>query len=163
MEGIILTVEAEQTIFAFQTLQSTTNTNQAIRVQHMCSALSTKCHCLTLLRKMSMTTTHLVPSALSSHVVRCWWCQHGTTVPVNGPRSIMGTWWLNIIITRVKKISSALTKMLSISLAAKRTWMVHCCTRWRDIVAHYRVVHMFKVKSSLALCAPSEGSKDCPF
>ena len=22
---------------------------------------------------------------------------------------------------------------------------------------------MFKVKSSLALCAPSEGSKDCPF
>ena len=90
-------------------------------------------------------------------------CQHGTTVLVNGPRSIMGTWWLNIKITGVKKISSALTKMLSISLAALRTWMVHCCTWWRDVVAHYRVVHMFKVESWLALCAPSEGSKDCPF
>ena len=55
------------------------------------------------LRKISITTMHLVPSAMSSHVVQCWWCPLGMTVHLDGARSTMGIWWLNIITTKTKK------------------------------------------------------------
>ena len=109
---------------------------------------------LTHSRKVLTNTIHLALSALSSHVVRCWWCLQGTIAPLDGPRNIMGTWWVHIIPTRSKVISSALTK--SLSLAPRRTRMAHYSTLWKDSVAAYRVVHMSMVESWLVLCAPSE-------
>ena len=75
----------------------------------------------------------------------------------DGPRSIMGTWWLNITPTRVKKNSSVLTETRSTSLEPRRTRMVPCSTLLKGRVeAICRVVHMFQVESWLALCVPSE-------
>ena len=127
----------------------------ATRVADTYTALSTNSR-LTHSRKVLTNTIHLALSALSSHVVRCWWCLQGTIAPLDGPRNIMGTWWVHIIPTRSKVISSALTKTLSLSLAARRTRMAHYSTLWKDSVAAYRVVHMSLVESWLVLCAPSE-------
>ena len=155
MESITITLEVEWITFAFQRLQSTTSTKMVTRVADTYTALSTNSR-LTHSRKVFKTMIHLALSALSSHVVRCWWCLQGTIAPLDGPRNIMGTWWVHIIPTRSKVISSALTKTLSLSLAARRTRMVHYSTLWRDSVAAYGVVHMSVVESWLVLCAASE-------
>ena len=93
MEITTLTLEAAPIIFAFQRFQSTISTKMVIRTTEVSSmALSMN----SLLRKIAMTTMHLVQSAMSSHVVQCRWCPLGMTVHLDGARSIMGIWWLNI-------------------------------------------------------------------
>ena len=105
---------------------------------------------------------HLLPSAMSSHVVQCWWCPLGMTVHLDGARSIMGIRWLNIIGTNTKKTSTSVsTETLSLFPAA-RTRMEHCCILWKESVANYHVVRTLQVESWLALCALSDG-RDCPF
>ena len=151
----MITLEVEWITFAFQRLRSTTGTKMATRIADTYTALSTNSR-LTHSRKVLTNTIHLALSALSSHVVLCWWCPQGTIAPLDGPRSIMGTWWLNIMATRSNEISSALTKTLSLSLAARRTRMVRYCTLWEECVVTYHVVHMSTVESWLVLCAPSE-------
>ena len=159
MEITTLTLEAEPTIFAFQRFQSTISTKMVIRTTEVSSmALSMKCR----LRKISMTTMHLVPSAMSNHVVQCWWCPLGTTVHLDGARSIMGIWWLNIIPTKAKKTSSVSTETLSLFPAAARARMEHCCTLWKESVANYHVVRMLQVESWLALCVLSD-RRERPF
>ena len=51
--------------------------------------------------------------ALLSHVAQCLWCLHGMIVHLAGPKSIMGTWWLNTTTTRSSLTSFVLTKMQS--------------------------------------------------
>ena len=90
-------------------------------------ALSTNCR-LTLLTKISKTTMHLVPSAMSTHVAQCWRCPLGMTVHLDGPRSIMGIWWLLTTPTKTKKNSSVLIEIRRSSLAPRQTRVVPWCT-----------------------------------
>ena len=121
-------------------------------------ALSINCR----LRKISIATMHLVPSAMPSYVVQCSWSPLGITVHMDEVRSIMDIWWLNIITTKTTKTTSVSTETLSLFPAARRTQMEHCCTLWKESVANYRTVRTLQVESWLALCALSDG-RDCPF
>jgi len=100
-------------------------------------------------------TRRLALSALSSHVAQCWWCPHGMTVLLDGPRSIMGTWWPHITTTGTKRTSSVLTKTQSMSRGLMGTRMVPCYTLWKGAVAHFRALHMFCIESWHVLFAPS--------
>ena len=99
-------------------------------------------------------------SALSSHVAQCYWCLQEMTVHLDGPKSIMGTWWLNATVIRTQKISSALTGTRNMFLVAKQTEMVLCFTLWRVNAARYLVFPTLKVESWHALCAPSEAPRE---
>ncbi len=127
------------------------------RLLDTCIARSMKSTNSTHLRKTSMTMMHRALSALSSHVVQCLWCPHGMIVQLAGPRSIMGTWWLNTTVTRSSVTSSVLTRTQSMSPVARPARMVRYCTPWKDNVnqAHSRVVHMFMAVSWHAQCVPS--------
>ena len=108
-------------------------------------------------RAISMITMRLVLCALSCHVAQGWWSQHRMTVHLDGPRSIMGTWWLHITIMRTKRITSVLTKTKSYSWHwVIRTRMAPCCTTWKGIVALFHVFPMFSIESWHALFAPGE-------
>ena len=102
-----------------------------------------------------MITRRLALSALSSHVVQCWWCPHEMTVHLDGPRSIMGTWWPHITTTRTKKTSFVLTKTRSMFQGLMRTRMVPYYSSWKGSVAHFRVFRMFSIESWHVLFAPS--------
>ena len=149
-------MEAQRTTFAFQKPQSTISTRTAFSTEDWYMALSTNCR-LTLLTKIYKTKMRLVPSAMSSHVAQCWWCPLGMTVHLDGPRSIMGIWWLLTTPTKTKKNSSVLIEIRSSSLAPRQTRMAPWCTLSNAHVEEIcRVVHMFQVESWLALFAPSE-------
>ena len=99
----------------------------------------------------------LVLCALSCHVAQRWWSQHRMTVHLDGPRSIMGTWWLHITIMRTKRITSVLTKTKSYSWHwVIRTRMAPCCTTWKGILALFHVIPVFSIESWHALFAPGE-------
>ena len=149
----------ERTTSAFHTIQSMASTQMAIRLPDRCTVLNMKwvSTAVTLLRKISIIMKHRVLSASSSHVARCWWCLPGMTVRLDGPRSIMGTWWLHIITTSIQPISSALTGIQSLFVVAMPTRMVLCCTLWKVFVAHSHVFLMSAVESWHVLCAPSDG------
>ena len=129
----------------------------AIKPRDMCTVLNMRSVLIVgiLSDEIFMITRRLVLSASSSHVVQCWWCLHGMTVLLDGPRSIMATWWLNIIITRSNAISSALTKTQSIFQGPVETRMVPCYTSWKGAVTHFRALHMFSIESWHVLFAPS--------
>ena len=78
------------------------------------------------------------------------------TVRLDGPKNIMGTWWLNTPVISIQEILSALMETQNMFLVAKQTEMVLCCTLWRVDAARYRVFLMLKVESWHALCVPSE-------
>ena len=105
--------------------------------------------------EISITMRRLALSAMSNHVVHCWWCLHGMTVHLDGPRSIMGTWWPRITATGTKKTSSVLTKTQSMFRGLMGTRMVPCYTSWKGAVAHFRALHMFCIESWHVLFAPS--------
>ena len=129
----------------------------AISTQDMCTVLNMRSAPTVgiLSDEIFMITRRLVLSASSSHVVQCWWCPHGMTVLLDGPRSIMGTWWLNSTTTRTKKTSSVLTKTQSIFQGPVETRMVACYTSWKGAVAHFRALHMLCIESWHVLFAPS--------
>ena len=129
----------------------------AISTQDMCTVLNMRSIPTVgiLSDEIFMITRRLVLSALSSHVAQCWWCPQGMSVLLGGPRSIMGTWWLNITTTRTKKTSSVLTKTQSMLRGLMGTRMVPCYTSWRGAVAHFRALHMFCIESWHVLFAPS--------
>ena len=118
------------TIFAFHTIQSTTDTATVIKTQDMCSVLNMwSVPTLGILSdEISITMRRLVLSAMSNHVVQFWWCPHEMTVRLAGTESIMGIWWLHITVTTTKKTSSVLTKTLSMFQGARITRMVPYCT-----------------------------------
>ena len=148
----------ERTTSAFHTIQSMASTQMAISTPDTCTVLNMKwvSTAVTLLREISIIMTHHVLSASSSHVAQCWWCLPGMTVHLDGPRSIMGTWWQKIITTSIHVISSVLTRIQSLFLVAMRARMVLCCTLWKVFVAHSHVFLMSAVESWHALCAPSD-------
>ena len=82
------------------------------------------------------------------------------TVRLDGPKSIMDTWWLNTTGILTQKISSALTGTQNMFLVAKQTEMVLCCTLWRVDAARYRVFLMLRVESWHAPCALSEAPRE---
>ena len=149
----------ERTISAFHTIQGMTSTQMAVSTPGTCTVLNMKwvSTAVTLLREIFTIMKHHALSASSSHVARCWWCLPGMTVHLDGPRSIMGTWWLHIITTSIQPISSVLTGIQSLFLVAMPTRMVLCCTLWKVFVAHSHVFLMSTVESWHALCAPSDG------
>ena len=149
----------ERTTSAFHTIQGMTSTQTAVSTPGTCTVLNMKwvSTAVTLLREISMIMKHHVLSASSSHVARCWWCLPGMTVHLDGPRSIMGTWWQNIMATSIHVISSVLTRIQSLFVVAMPTRMVLCCTLWKVFVAHSHVFLMSAVESWHALCAPSDG------
>ena len=95
----------EWTIFTFQTLQSTTDTATVIKTQDIFTAPSMKLvpTVAILSDEISMITRRLVLSAMSNHGVQCWWCPHEMIVHLDGPKSIMGIWWLHITVTKNQK------------------------------------------------------------
>ena len=149
----------ERTTSAFHTIQGMTSTQMAISTPDTCTVLNMKwvSTAVTLLREIFTIMKHHALSASSSHVARCWWCLPGMTVHLDGPRSIMGTWWLHIITTSIQPISSVLTGIQSLFVVAMPTRMVLCCTLWKVFVAHSHVFLMSAVESWHALCAPSDG------
>ena len=106
--------------------------------------------------EISMIMRRLVLSAMSNHVVQCWWCPHEKIVHLDGPKSIMGIWWLLITVTKTKKTSSVLTKTQSMFLGPIRIWTVLCCTTLKGNVALFHAFHMFSIESWHARCAQSE-------
>ena len=106
--------------------------------------------------EISMTMSRLVLSAMSNHVVQCWWCPHEMTVHLDGPRSIMGIWWLHITVTKTKKTSSVLTKTLSLFLGARITRMVPYCTTLKGNVELSLAFPMLITENWHALFVPSE-------
>jgi len=150
----------ERTTFAFLTIQNMTNTKMDTSTRDICTVLSMKSVVIAeyLLREVFMTMMHPALSALWSHVVQCWWCLHGMTVHLDGPRSIMGTWWLHIITTGIQLTLSVLTRTQSMFLVAMLTRMVPCCTLWKEFAAHSRAFHMSAAESWHAPCAPSDGT-----
>ena len=149
----------ERTTSAFHTIQGMTSTQMAISTPDTCTVLNMKwvSTAVTLLREIFTIMKHHALSASSSHVARCWWCLPGMIVHLDGPRSIMGTWWQNIMATSIQVISSVLTRIRSMFLVAMPTRMVLCCTLWKVFVAHSHVFLMSAVESWHALCAPSDG------
>ena len=129
----------------------------AIRTQDICTVLNMRSAPTVgiLSDEIFMITRRLVLSALSSHVVQCWWCPHGMTVLLDGLRSIMGTWWPHITATWTKKTSSVLTKTQSMFRGLMGTRMVACYTSWKGAVAHFRALHMLGIESWHVLFAPS--------
>ena len=129
----------------------------AISTQDICTVLNMRSTPTVgiLSDEIFMITRRLVLSASSSHVVQCWWCPHGMTVLLDGPKSTMGTWWRHITATQTKKTSPALTKTQSMFRGLMGTRMVACYTSWKGAVAHFRALHMFCIESWHVLFAPS--------
>jgi len=148
----------DRTTFAFLTIQSMTSTKMDTSTRDTYTALSMRSVSTaeTLLREVSMTTKHPALSALSSHVEQCWWCPHGMTVHLDGPRSIMGTWWPTVTLASIQVTSSVLTGTQSMFLVAMLTKMAPCCTQWKEDMALYRAFHMWMAESWHAQCAPSD-------
>ena len=155
--NLTITKVVEWTTFVFLTIQSTTGTATVINSQDMCSVLNMRSIPTMgiLSDEIFMITRRLVLSALSSHVVQCWWCPRGTIVLLGGPRSIMGTWWPHISTTQTKKTSSVLTKTQSMFQGPMPTRMVPCYTSWKGTVANFLAFHMFSIESWHVLFAPS--------
>ena len=149
----------ERTTSAFHTIQSMASTQMAISTPDTCTVLNMKwvSTAVTLLREISIIMKQYALSASSSHVARCWWCLPGMTVPLDGQRSTMGTWWLNILTTGIRLSTYVLTGIQSMFLVAMQTRMVLCCTLWKVFVAHSHVFLMSAVESWHVLCAPSDG------
>ena len=124
-----------------------------------CMALSMKSILSTRSRKTSMIMMRRASFASLSHVAQCLWCPHGMIVHLAGPRSIMGTWWLNTTSTRSSVTSFALTKMQSMSPVVKRARMARYCTWWREFVALFRVFHMSAEGSLPVLFVPSDDTE----
>ena len=160
MNGTTTTV-VEPTTFVFLTIQSTTSTKMVISLQDTFTALSIKSinTTETLLREISMIMTHPVLSASWRHVVQCWWCPQGMTVHLDGLKSIMGIWWLNIMVTDIQEISSVLMVIQNTFLVAVLAKMVPCCMLWKAFVVHFPVFHMSAVESWHAPSAPSNERK----
>ena len=158
MENVTIIQVVELTTFAFHTNPSMTGTAMAISTQHTCTEPSMKFLSTmeTLSKKVFIITTRLVLSALSNHVVHCWWCPQGMTVLLDGPRSITGTWWLTITTTLTKKISSVLTKTQSIFMVATPAEGKIGCTLWKGTVDHFLAFRMSSIESWHALSAPSK-------
>ena len=133
---------------------STTGITMAISTQDMLNMGSAPTAAI-LSDEIFIITRCLALSALSSHVAQCWWCPHGMTVHLDGPRSIMGTWWPRITATGTKKTSSVLTKTQSMFRGLMGTRMVPCYTSCKGAVAHFRALHMFCIESWHVLFAPS--------
>ncbi len=133
-----------------------TDTKTDGRTRDTCMALSMKSTITSYLRETSITMRHRALFASPSHVVQCLWCPHGMTVHLAGPRSIMGTWWLDFTTTRKDMTSSVLTKTQSTSPEARPTRMVPYCTLCKDSAAHFRATHTSPGESSRALCVPSD-------
>ena len=129
----------------------------AISTQDICTVLNMRSAPTVgiLSDEISMIMRRRALSALSSHVVQCWWCPHGMTVHLDGPRSIMGTWWPHITTTRTKKTSSVLTRTQSMFRGLMETRMVACYTSWKGAVARFRALHMLGIESWHVLFAPS--------
>ena len=123
-----------------------------------CTALNIKWMITTetLLREIFTIMMRRALSASSSHVVQCWWCLLGMTAHLDGPRSIMGTWWLTVITASIQVTSFVLTGTLSMFLVAMLTRMVLCCTLWKVFVGHSHVFLMSAVESWHAQCVPSD-------
>ena len=108
-------------------------------------------------RAISNITMRLVLFALSSHVAQNWWSQRRMTVHLDGPRSIMGTWWLHVTIITTKRITFVLTKTQSMLMRAVQPHMAPCCATWKGgFAALFHVVPIFSIESWHALFAPSE-------
>ena len=154
--NITLTKAVEWITFVFHSIQNMTSTRTDGRARDTCMVLSLKSTLSTHLRKNSMIMRHRVLFATSSHVVQCLWGPHGMTVHLGGPRSIMGTWWLDTTTTRRDMTSSVLTRMQSLSPVPVPTRMVPYCTPCRDSVAHFPANHTSLGESLLAPCVPSD-------
>ena len=157
MVGITKIQVVERIISVFHSIQSTTSTKMDIRTLDTSMVLSIKSLSVsTHLSKTSMTTRQCVLYALLRHEAQCLWCPHGMIVHLAGPRSIMGTWWLNTTNTIISVTTSVLTRTRSMSLAPRPTRMVHYCTLWKGNVGHFRVRRTWMGESWRALCAPSD-------
>ena len=121
-----------------------------------CLAPSMKSAVSTHLRKTSITMMPRASSASLSHVAQCLWCPHGMIVHLAGPRSIMGTWWLNTTNTKNNVTTFVLTKMQSMSPVVKLIRMARYCTRCKELAALFRVFHMSTEGSWPVLFVPSD-------
>ena len=126
------------------------------RTRDSCMALSMKSMLSIHSRKISMTMKHLVLFASLSHVAQCLWCRHGMFVHLVGPKSTMGTWWVDTTTTRKDTSSSVSTKMQSMPLVPRVTRMVPFSTPYKGNVAHSRATHISLEESWHALCALSD-------
>ena len=98
-----------------------------------------------------------VSCVISGHVAPSWWYPQGMTVLMVGPKSIMGTWWLNPGVTKALTILSVLTGMQSRFQEVSPATMVHYCTWFRHIVDFSQNVHLITMAGSLhAQCAQNK-------
>ena len=125
-----------------------------IRTLDTCTALNMKSTVSTHLRK-SITTKHCVQFASSSHVAQHFWCTHGMIVHLAGPRSIIGTWWLNTATTGSNVTSYVLMRIRSMFLLPRPTRMVPYSISWKEYVAPFHATYMSPEESWHVLCAPS--------
>ena len=78
------------------------------------------------------------------------------TVHLDGPKSIMGIWWLHIMVRGIHLSSSVSMVILSMSVVASATRMLPCCTLWKECVDRSHVVHTWREGSWHAQSVPSE-------
>ena len=129
------------------------------RALDTCMAPSMKSAVSTHSRKTSVTMMRRAMFGLLSHVAQCLWCLHGMIFHLAGPKSIMGTWWLNTTTTRSSGTTFVLTKMQSMSPVVKLVRIAHYCTWWREFVALFRVFHMWTEVSWPVLFVPSDDTE----
>ena len=106
-----------------------------------------------------MTMMHHVQCVTSSHVVQKWWCPQGMIVRLVGPKSIMVTWWQNIMTIQVFATLSVLTGKPSMCLAPKLIMMAHCCILCKEAAARYHASHTLKGESWHAPFVPNKQYK----
>ena len=133
------------------------NTLIVLNILEVYTAQSMKWAPSILLSEISIIMTLPVSCAMSGHVALSWWYPQGMTVLMVGPKSIMGTWWLNTGVTKYLEILSALTGMRSRLQEVNPTTMEHYCTWFRQIVVFSQNVHLImKAESSHAQCVQNK-------
>jgi len=149
LEEAITTIPVEVPItFVFQKTPSTWTTNQVFKAYPSCMVQNMKYIISTHLPEVTYTIMMLhVLLVMSRHEAPSWWSQQLTSVPRDGPESIMGILWQKDIIITILQDTFVLTVTLKQSQDLTPTIMAHFCTLSMVYVARSHAPHMSMVGS----------------